>query len=131
MINQQIGQLALVVRDYDEAIEYFTEKLGFILKENTKLSETKRWVVVVPPGEGGADMLLAKAASEIQAQAVGNQTGGRVFLFLYTDDFSRDYNRYRDKGVRFVREPQKEIYGTVAVFEDLYGNYWDLIERSV
>jgi catechol 2,3-dioxygenase-like lactoylglutathione lyase family enzyme len=131
MINQQIGQLALVVRDYDEAIEYFTEKLGFILKENTKLSETKRWVVVAPPGEGGADMLLAKAASEIQAQAVGNQTGGRVFLFLYTDDFSRDYNRYRDKGVRFVREPQKEIYGTVAVFEDLYGNYWDLIERSV
>jgi len=131
MINQQIGQLALVVRDYDEAIEYFTEKLGFILKENTKLSETKRRVVVAPPGEGGADMLLAKAASEIQAQAVGNQTGGRVFLFLYTDDFSRDYNRYRDKGVRFVREPQKEIYGTVAVFEDLYGNYWDLIERSV
>jgi len=131
MIIQQIGQLALVVRDYDEAIEYFTEKLGFILKENTKLSETKRWVVVAPPGEGGADMLLAKAASEIQAQAVGNQTGGRVFLFLYTDDFSRDYNRYRDKGVRFVREPQKEIYGTVAVFEDLYGNYWDLIERSV
>src|SRR4029079_555254 len=124
MINQQIGQLALVVRDYDEAIEYFTEKLGFILKENTKLSETKRWVVVVPPGEGGADMLLAKAASEIQAQAVGNQTGGRGFLFLYTDDFSRDYNRYRDKGVRFVREPQKEIYGTVAVFADLYGNYW-------
>ena len=131
MINQQIGQLALVVRDYDEAIEYFTEKLGFILKENTKLSETKRWVVVAPPGEGGAALLLAKAASEIQAQAVGNQTGGRVFLFLYTDDFSRDYNRYRDKGVRFVREPQKEIYGTVAVFEDLYGNYWDLIERSV
>jgi len=130
MINQQIGQLALVVRDYDEAIEYFTEKLGFILKENTKLSETKRWVVVAPPGEGGADMLLAKAASEIQAQAVGNQTGGRVFLFLYTDDFSRDYNRYRDKGVRFVREPQKEIYGTVAVFKDIYGNLWDLIEPT-
>ena len=129
MINQQIGQLALVVRDYDEAIEYFTEKLGFILKENTKLSETKRWVVVAPPGEGGAALLLAKAASESQAQAIGNQTGGRVFLFLYTDDFSRDYNKYRDKGVRFVREPQKEIYGTVAVFEDLYGNYWDLIER--
>lgn len=127
-MNQQIAQIALVVNDYDEAIQFYTEKLGFRLVEDTVLSTTKRWVVVAPQGAGSCTLLLAKAANERQRQSVGNQTGGRVFLFLHTDDFWRDYNALVEKGVSFVRAPVKEPWGTVAVFEDLYGNLWDLIE---
>lgn len=127
-MNQQIVQIALVVADYDEAIAYYTNTLGFVLTEDTRMSETKRWVVITPKGEGGLSLLLAKAASEEQKRAIGNQTGGRVFLFLHTDDFWRDYNNYRNKGVEFLREPAEEAYGTVSVFKDLYGNLWDLIE---
>ena len=127
-MNQHIAHIALVVKDYDEAIRFYTEKLNFVLMEDTKLSETKRWVMVKPAGEGQCCLLLAKAASEEQASRVGNQTGGRVFLFLYTDDFRRDYNNMLEQKINFVRPPVTEPYGTVAVFEDLYGNLWDLIE---
>lgn len=125
---QKITQFALVVRDYDEAIRFYTEVLGFTLLEDTLLSETKRWVRVLPPGSSGCVILLAKAANEEQQSRVGNQTGGRVFLFLETDNFKRDYERYTKNGVQFVREPVEETYGTVAVFADLYGNLWDLIQ---
>ena len=127
-MKQRIGQLALVVRDYDEAIAFFTEKLDFKLLEDTRLSATKRWVRVAPPGSDGCGLLLAKAANETQAQSIGNQTGGRVFLFLYTDDFDRDYERIQSRGIHFVRPKSQHDYGKVAVFEDLYGNLWDLIE---
>lgn len=127
-MNQRIVQIALVVADYDEAINYYTNTLDFDLTEDTTMSDTKRWVVVKPKGEGLFSLLLAKAATDEQKQAIGNQTGGRVFLFLHTDDFWRDYNNYREKGVEFVREPAEEAYGTVSVFKDLYGNLWDLIE---
>ena len=127
-MNQHIAHIALVVKDYDEAIKFYTEKLGFILVEDSRLSETKRWVMVKPAGEGQCCLLLAKAASEEQSSRVGNQTGGRVFLFLYTDDFWRDYNNMLSQKINFVRPPVTEPYGTVAVFEDLYGNLWDLIE---
>ncbi|MBU9936980.1 MAG: VOC family protein [Ferruginibacter sp.] len=127
-MNQHIAHIALVVKDYDEAIRFYTEKLNFVLLEDTKLSETKRWVMVKPAGEGQCCLLLAKAASEEQASRVGDQTGGRVFLFLYTDDFWRDYNNMLSQKINFVRPPVTEPYGTVAVFEDLYGNLWDLIE---
>lgn len=127
---QQIVHLALVVNDYDEAIQFYTEKLGFQLIEDTPQSETKRWVLVKPPGDSDCSLLLAKGVGEEQRSRIGNQTGGRVFLFLRTDDFWRDYNNYLSKGIQFVREPKKESYGTVAVFEDLYGNRWDLIEFS-
>jgi catechol 2,3-dioxygenase-like lactoylglutathione lyase family enzyme len=126
-MKQSISHIALVVSDYDEAISFYTKKLGFTLVEDTVLSETKRWVLLCPPGSDGCKLLLAKAANEEQATRVGNQTGGRVFLFLHTDDFWRDYDTYIERGVRFVRPPSKEAYGTVAVFEDLYGNLWDLI----
>jgi len=127
----QIAQIALVVKDYDEAIEFYTKQLDFVLIEDTILSETKRWVKVQPPGSNnGCCLLLAKASGEEQLSRVGNQTGGRVFLFLYTDDFLRDYNAFTSRGVKFVRGPVKEPYGTVGVFEDLYGNLWDLIEPS-
>jgi len=129
-MNQQIAHIALVVNNYDEAIKFYTEKLNFILIEDTKLSETKRWVMVKPSGEGQCCLLLAQAAGEEQKSRVGNQTGGRVFLFLYTDDFWRDYNTMQEKKINFVRPPVTEPYGTVAVFEDLYGNLWDLIEPS-
>ena len=129
-MNQFIAHLALVINDYDEAIEFYTQKLGFMLMEDTVLSETKRWVIVAPPGSKECTLLLAKAATPEQLHAVGNQTGGRVFLFLYTDDFYRDYQNMLGKGICFVRSPVKEIYGTVAVFEDLYGNLWDLIEPA-
>lgn len=129
-VKQFLAHIALVVDDYDEAIEFYTRKLNFTLIEDTTLSETKRWVLVQPPGSDGCCLLLAKAANDRQKAAVGNQSGGRVFLFLYTDDFRRDYNEMLAKGIRFVREPSKEVYGTVAVFEDLYGNLWDLIEKS-
>ena len=127
---QQIAHIAIVVNDYDEAIHFYTQQLNFTLVEDTKLSEQKRWVLVAPPGSNGCKLLLAKAANEQQQSRVGNQTGGRVFLFLHTDDFWRDYNAYVNKGINFLREPVKEPYGTVAVFEDLYGNLWDLIEPS-
>lgn len=129
-MNQFIAHLALVVKDYDEAINFYTRKLGFRLLEDNILSETKRWVIVAPPGTGQCSLLLAKANGPEQLKTVGNQTGGRVFLFLYTDDFSRDYQSLLEKGIHFVRLPVKEVYGTVAVFEDLYGNLWDLIEPS-
>ena len=125
---QQLAHIAIVVKDYDEAIAFYTQKLGFILLEDTTLSDTKRWVKVSPPGNGNCSLYLAKAANDDQISRVGNQTGDRVFLFLYTDDFWRDFNLYTSKAVQFVREPVQETYGTVAVFEDLYGNLWDLIE---
>lgn len=127
-MKQSIALLALVVRDYDEAITFYTQKLGFLLLEDTMLTETKRWVRVSPPGSGQCSLLLARAVGSDQQHAIGNQTGGRVFLFLHTDDFHRDYQSMLSKGIRFVRPPQKVDYGMVAVFEDLYGNLWDLIE---
>ena len=126
-MTQRIGLITLVVDDYDEAISYFTGKLGFALVDDTALGGGKRWVVVAPR-EAGTGLLLAKAVNERQKQAVGAQTGGRVFLFLHTDDFRRDYAAYKERGVTFVEEPRQEPYGTVAVFTDLYGNRWDLIE---
>lgn len=127
-MNQSIFQIALVVEDYDEAIKFYTRTLDFTLVEDTVLTETKRWVVVAPSGATGCQLLLAKAANDEQKTRVGNQAGGRVFLFLHTDDCQRDYNNYRQRGVQFIREPAKEAYGTVCVFKDLYGNLWDLIE---
>lgn len=129
-MKQSIAHIALVVADYDEAIRFYTETLGFELIEDTPLSETKRWVKVAPKGSDGCELLLAKGVGEEQCSRIGNQTGGRVFLFLRTDDFWRDYNEYLSKGVKFVREPKVEEYGTVAVFADLHGNLWDLIEFS-
>ncbi|GJM25985.1 MAG: hypothetical protein DHS20C16_24000 [Phycisphaerae bacterium] len=128
-MTQQLTRIAIVVRDYDEAIAFYTQKLGFELIEDTRLSDVKRWVVVSPPGSECA-LLLAKAASNEQATRIGNQTGGRVFLFLYTDDFERDFNCYRSNGIKFIRDPKEEPYGRVAVFVDLYGNKWDLIEPA-
>jgi catechol 2,3-dioxygenase-like lactoylglutathione lyase family enzyme len=122
-------QVAVVVADYDEALAFYTEKLEFELVEDTQLSETKRWVVVRPPGSECA-VLLAKAANPLQMSRVGDQTGGRVFLFLQTDDFWNDYERLRTAGVEFVRAPEEAEYGTVAVFRDLYGNLWDLISAG-
>ena len=126
-MNSSIASVALVVRDYDEAIAFFTGSLGFTLLEDTPLGNGKRWVRVAPPGGAGAALLLARAASPEQESRIGNQTGGRVFLFLRTDDFRRDYDAFRSRGVRFVEEPRQEVYGTVAVFFDLYGNRWDLV----
>ena len=127
-MKQYLAHIALVVDDYDKAIEFYTQKLNFGLIEDTPLSEIKRWVLVRPKNSKECALLLAKAANEEQAQAIGNQTGGRVFLFLSTDNFERDYNGMKEKAVEFVREPSHESYGTVAVFKDLYGNLWDLIE---
>ncbi len=129
-MKHNLVQIALLVSDYDEAIRFYTETLNFVLVEDTVLSETKRWVVVAPQGSEGSKLLLAKAANEEQRSRVGNQTGGRVFLFLHTDDFWRDYKSFVDRGVFFVREPSNEPYGTVAVFKDLYGNLWDLIGQK-
>jgi catechol 2,3-dioxygenase-like lactoylglutathione lyase family enzyme len=127
-MNQSIAHIALVVDDYDEAISFYTEKLDFTLIGDTPQSEKKRWVLVQPKGNGGCSLLLAKGVGDEQRSRIGNQTGGRVFLFLKTDDFWRDYARIKSRGVNFVREPKTEEYGTVAVFEDLYGNLWDLVE---
>ena len=128
-MKQYIAHIALVVNDYDEAIEFYTKKLNFTLKEDRVLSEKKRWVLVEPRGaDNNCCLLLTKADGETQKRSVGNQTGGRVFLFLYTDDFWRDYNEMVSKGIHFVRKPIEESYGTVAVFEDLYGNRMDLLE---
>jgi catechol 2,3-dioxygenase-like lactoylglutathione lyase family enzyme len=125
-MKQTLAQIALVVREYDEAIDFYVNKLGFTLIEDTVMSETKRWVVVQPSG-GGCRLLLAKAASDYQASRIGDQTGGRVFLFLHTDDLDRDYQNLLVQGIRIVREPSVETFGKVLVFADLYGNLWDLI----
>lgn len=127
-MKQQIVHIALVVNDYDEAIQFYTTKLNFSVVEDTTLSETKRWVLISPPGSSGCHLLLAKAANEEQHSRVGNQTGGRVFLFLHTDNFRRDYEQMIANGISFVRDPVQEDWGTVAVFKDLYGNLWDFIE---
>ena len=130
-MKQSIGLMALVVRDYDEALDFYVGRLGFSLIEDTYIPEQdKRWVVIEPPGSEKARLLLARAVNEEQSSRIGNQTGGRVFLFLYTDDFWRDYHAYQAKGVPFVREPKDESYGTVAVFKDLYGNLWDLVQAK-
>lgn len=129
-MRQQLAMIALVVSDYDEALSFYVGKLGFELIEDTPVPEqNKRWVVVAPPGSA-AHLLLARAANDDQTSRIGNQTGGRVFLFLHSDDFQRDYQRYREAGIEFVRGPLNEPYGTVAVFRDLYGNLWDLIEPA-
>jgi catechol 2,3-dioxygenase-like lactoylglutathione lyase family enzyme len=128
--RQQIGYVALVVRDYDEAIEFYRQKLDFVLVEDTPLDASKRWVLMAPHGSKGTRLLLARAASPEQATRIGNQTGGRVFLFLHTSDFWRDYTEYVARGVMFRRAPKEESYGTVAVFEDLYGNLWDLLQLN-
>lgn len=128
-MKQFIGLVAVVVRDYDEAIDFYVNRLGFALVEDTPIeAQNKRWVVVAPPGSSGARILLARAASEEQSSRIGNQTGGRVFLFLNTDNFWRDFREYQARGVVFVRPPREESYGTVAVFQDIYGNLWDLLQ---
>jgi catechol 2,3-dioxygenase-like lactoylglutathione lyase family enzyme len=129
-MRQRIAHVTLVVRDYDEAIEFFTNAMGFELLEDTRLDRQKRWVLVGPKGPNGTTLLLAEAATQEQRSSIGNQTGGRVFLFLQTDDFWSDYHRMVDAGVRFKEEPREESYGVVAVFEDLCGNKWDLIQRK-
>ena len=129
MTARRVSLVSVLVRDYDEAIDFYTGKLGFTLVEDTQLGGNKRWVVVAPEREGSAALLLARAANADQEAAIGGQTGGRVFLFLETDDFARDHRAMLEKGVIFREEPRHETYGTVAVFEDLYGNPWDLIER--
>ena len=129
-MGQAIDRIALVVREYDEAIAYFTRCLGFELVEDTPLGGGKRWVLVAPPGGGGTALLLARAITPEQASRIGDQTGGRVFLFLRTDDFWADYERMRERGVDFAEEPRQESYGMVVVFRDLYGNRWDLLERA-
>ena len=129
-MKQHIAHIALLVKDYDEAIQFYTGKLHFTLVEDTVLSDTKRWVLLAPKGSGECCLLLAKAANTEQETRIGDQTGGRVFLFLYTDDFRADYETMVKEGVEFVREPKAESYGTVAVFKDLYGNLWDLLEPA-
>lgn len=127
---QRIAHVALVVHDYDEAIDFYVHRLDFLLLEDTPLGDGKRWVIVAPPGAGECSLLLTKAASATQTQSVGNQTGGRVGFFLFTDDFERDYQKYLDRNVKFVRPPAEMPYGKVAVFRDLYGNQWDLLEPN-
>jgi catechol 2,3-dioxygenase-like lactoylglutathione lyase family enzyme len=130
-MKQSIAHIALLVRDYDEAISFFTEKLNFVVVEDIYQAEQdKRWVTVAPPGDSGTTLLLARASKTEQHAFIGNQSGGRVFLFLSTDDFRRDYDDMIAKGINFTREPKQADYGTVAVFEDLYGNLWDLIEYT-
>jgi uncharacterized glyoxalase superfamily protein PhnB len=127
-MNCQLAHVTLLVSDYNEAIAFFIKKLHFTLIEDTKIDESKRWILIKPTGLGGCNLLLAKAVSKEQKTRVGNQTGGRVFMFLYTDDFQRDYQNLIDQKITIVREPKTESYGKVAVFTDLYGNLWDLIE---
>lgn len=129
-VHQQIGSVALVVENYDDAIEFYTQKLQFTLIEDTDLGGGKRWVQVSPPNSNGTSLLLAKASTPEQTQAIGSQTGGRVFLFLQTNDFWRDYKLMKANGVLFNEEPRVEEYGTVVVFQDLYGNKWDLLQRN-
>ncbi len=129
-MKQSLGLVSVVVQDYDEALAFFVGKLGFVLVEDSFIPEqSKRWVVVSPPGAGESRLLLARASTQDQRSRIGDQTGGRVFLFLYTDDVHRDHESYQAKGVVFVRGPMEEPYGTVAVFRDLYGNLWDLLQR--
>jgi len=133
-MKQTLGLVSLVVRDYDEALAFYVGKLGFTLVEDSFVPEqNKRWVVIAPPGAdgAGAKLLLARGVGDEQTSRIGNQTGGRVFLFLYTDDFWRDFNAYKQKGVEFHREPSQAPYGTVAVFKDLYGTLWDLVELKM
>jgi len=127
---QRIAHIAIVVKDYDEAIDFYVNKLEFQLLEDTKLSEEKRWVIVAPPGAKEGCLLLAKAANEEQSKSIGYQTGGRVSFFLFTDNFERDYQKYKEKDITFVRPPQDFDYGRVAVFKDIYGNMWDLLEPN-
>jgi len=128
-MKQSLGLVSLVVRDYDEALDFFVGRLGFRLVEDSPLPEqAKRWVVIAPSGADESRLLLARASTPDQESRIGAQTGGRVFLFLYTDNFWRDYERYKAQGIVFVREPKNELYGTVAVFKDLYGNLWDLVQ---
>jgi catechol 2,3-dioxygenase-like lactoylglutathione lyase family enzyme len=129
-MKQTLGHVALLVRDYNEALAFFTRTLHFTVVEDTRLSADKRWVLIAPPGSQSTTLLLARAATPEEQSRVGNQTGGRVFLFLHTDDFWRDYNEMTARKVKFIREPVEEEYGTVAVFEDLYGNRWDLLQRN-
>lgn len=129
-MNQSLFQIALVVKDYDKAIDFYVNDLGFELVEDTQRSPTKRWVVVKPKGENSCSLLLAKAKNEEEAFHIGNQTGGRVFLFMYTDDLFRDYKKLKEAGVQIVREPSSEDFGHVLVFADLYGNLWDLIQKK-
>jgi len=134
-MTQTLGYVALVVRDYDEAITFFTRILGFEVIEDSpsedRVGQAKRWVLVAPPGSRGTKILLARASNLEEAGRIGNQTGGRVFMFLHTDDFSRDYRTMTERGVKFLEEPREEPYGTVAVFEDLYGNKWDLLQLKI
>ena len=129
-MNQSIGYVSVIVRDYDEAIAYYTVKLHFKIVEDKALGAGKRWVLAAPAGSTGACLLLAKAVTPLQESRIGDQTGGRVFLFLHTDDFSRDYDAMRSRGVRFLEAPRQEDYGMVAVFEDFYGNRWDLVQPA-
>jgi catechol 2,3-dioxygenase-like lactoylglutathione lyase family enzyme len=129
-MTSRVATVALVVRDYDEARDWYTGKLGFIVVEDTDLGGGKRWVVTRPPGPGGSQLLLAKAVGPEQEARIGDQTGGRVFLFLETDDFRRDHTAMHSRGVKFIEAPRHEAYGVVAVFEDLYGNRWDLIQLA-
>lgn len=127
-MSQHIAYVTLMVKDYDEAIDFYTKVLGFQLIEDTQLSLEKRWVLVSPQSTGTTCLLLAKATNQAQMEHIGNQTGGRVFMFLHTDDFWRDYDEMRNRGIHFTETPRQEPYGTVAVFIDLYGNRWDLLE---
>ncbi len=127
-MNRKIVHMAVVVRDYDEAIAFYTQQLDFVLLEDTPLDEEKRWVRIAPSRAAEFSILLARASNEAQVSRIGDQTGGRVFLFIHTDDFDRDYNLYKSRGIEFIRPPQEFDYGKVAVFKDLYGNLWDLIE---
>lgn len=131
IMKQSVGLVSIVVEDYDAAIEFYVDRIGFTLIEDTPVeSQNKRWVVVAPPGSTESRLLLARAVGREQVSRIGNQTGGRVFLFLCTDDFWRDFRAYQERGVVFVRPPREEPYGTVAVFQDLYGNLWDLLQRK-
>jgi catechol 2,3-dioxygenase-like lactoylglutathione lyase family enzyme len=127
-MNNRLVHISILVDDYDKAIEFYTQKLDFELLKDERLSETKRWVLVKPKGQGDCSILLAKADEEIQNSFIGNQSGGRVFLFMTTDNFERDFTKLKDQNIRILREPSNEVYGRVTVFEDLYGNKWDLIE---
>ena len=129
-MKKSVAQISLLVNDYDEAIEFYTQKLGFKLLEDTEIGEGKRWVTVGSEDKYGCNLLLAKAVNEVQQKAVGNQSGGRVFLFLYTDSFWEDFETMKSKGVEFSEEPREEPYGTVVVFKDLYGNLWDMIQPN-
>lgn len=129
-IKQQIGSVALVVENYDDAIVFYTQKLGFDLIEDTNLGNGKRWVLIAPPNSNGTNLLLAQASTPQQLDSVGNQSGGRVFLFLHTNDFWRDYKVMQQQGIKFNEQPREEAYGTVVVFEDLYGNKWDLLQLA-